>query len=303
MNAEALHSSSHYSPQKYFRNALQLFESADIPVALQALDAAIVFSNNSPFYIHHKIRILYQLGALKSCSQLIIAQLEYLYKYGSLYLFCRTVDILQLINHYSIGQLQTLLHRNHIPYCIALHYQEWLTTRKKPFFNLARAALQDEDYELCMGYCELYIKYDQIRTKEILYMMARSYHMLGNLTEAKALYLEYLGTSNKKEEVTLQLIFVLMELEEYDLAIERLKELLAHDPQNKSYLSYLGECYYKANKISASIQAYETVSKYYPNDVQNLFNLSHAYGKLNKNWRSKHYYKEAEKQLKRNNNL
>lgn len=302
MTTKAPHSSPHYSSLSYFKTALQLFDTAQIPDALQSLDAAIIFSNNSPFYIHQKVRILFQLGALKSCSEFIIGQIEYLYKSSSLYLFCRTIDYLQLINQYTIGQLKTILNQNHIPYCIAMHYKDWLTAKEKPFLELAEAALNNDDYTLCIDYCKLMIKYKQTKTPKMLYMMAYSYHMLGDLDKAQDMYKEYEKTATDKKQISIDLVFIAMELGDYETAVFSLKELLQNDPANQTYLTYLGECYYQAGKVSTAIHTFRTIAKIYPDDVQNLFNLSHAYSRLKKNWRSKYYRKAAEKQLKRNSN-
>jgi len=302
MNTEASHSSPHYSSLSYFKNALQLFDDAQIPDALQSLDAAIIFSNNSPFYIHQKIRILFHLGALKSCSEFIIGQIEYLYKYSSLYMFCRTLDYLQIINQYTVGQLKTILHQNHIPYCIATYYKEWLTAKEKPFLELAEAALNNDDYALCIDFCSLMIKYKQTRAPKMLYMMAYSYHMLNELDKANAMYTEYAKLAADRSQVSIDLILIAMELGNYDIAILSLKDLLEQDPLNKTYLTYLGECYCQSGKVSTAIRTFQSIAKMYPDDVQNLFNLSHAYSRLKKNWRSKRCRKAAEKQFQRNSN-
>ena len=302
MTIEASHSSPHYPSLYYFKTALSLFDDAKIPDALQSLDAAIVFSNNAPFYIHQKIRILFQLGALKSCNEFILGQIEYLYKSSSLYIFCRTLDYLQQINHYTVGQLKTILHQNHIPYCLAMHYKEWLTAKNKPFFTLAEAAFRDDDFPLCIDYCQLLYKYEKIRSPQVLYMLAYSYHMLNELDKAKAVYIEYESTASDKDQISIDLILIAMELGDYEAAILALKDLLTSDPLNKTYLSYLGECYSQAGKMAEAIKTFRSITKIYPEDTQNLFNLSHAYSRLNKNWRAKHYRKNAEKQLKRNSN-
>lgn len=297
MNAEASQHSSHYSPQKYFKNALQLFEAVQIPIALQSLDAAIFFSNNSPFYIHQKVRILYKLGALDSCHQFIMSQLEYLYKHGSFYILCRTIDFLQLIKHYSTGQLQTILHQHHIPYCLANHYKEWLTTAQRPFASLAQTAFRKDNYERCISYCQLFLK-NHAPIPSILYIMAYSYHMTYDFEQATHVYDAYLRLVPTNIDARLAIIFISMESKQYEQGISSLKELLSQDPHNKTYLSYLGECYYQANKPLEALQTFETIVKHHPDDLQNLFNLFHSYTFLNKNWRAKHTMKEIQKRLK-----
>ena len=297
MNTEQNHNFLHYPPLTYFRQALSFFESQQVSAGLQAVDAAIIFSNNSPFYMYQKVRILYKLGALKSCSELIVSQLDYFYKSSSLYILCRTIDYLQQINNFSVKQLQTILADKNIPYCLASHYKEWLTTKNKPFLSLIRNAWVHDHFSLCIGYCKLYIRYYE-KTDDILFMMAYSYHMLGDYMTAKNIYLEYFNTTHKKAKATLHLAFIHSDLGEYETAIDYFKTLLSEDEQNKTYLTYLGDCYYLANKYASSIETYELITKYYPEDIQAWCNLTHVYGAMKKKWQAKRCLKQSEKLLK-----
>lgn len=286
------------SPQACFKNALLLFQNQQLPSALQAIDAAIVFSNHSPFYIYQKIRILYDLGAYKSCSQLIVSQLQYLYKHGSLYILCRVLDYLQKINHYELDDLKNLLSHHHVPYCLADSYDTLLTQKDKPFLSLAKKALVQDDYTLCLSYCNLYCKL-YLATPDILYMKAYSYHMLGDLEKARHLYIDYLKMQPTDTSVATYVSFISMELGDYEVALEYLQKVSAMEPSNTQYLFYLGECYYASKKYEQAIATYKTIAKLEPNNLQNCFNLSHAYEKISKRRLSKRYLKRIQKQLKK----
>lgn len=287
----------HHSPQLYFKRALALLEEDNLPDALQCMDAAIVFSHHSPFYIYQKIRLLYQLGAMKNCSQLIVSQLEYLYKHGSLYILCRLIDYFQKINHYNTDDLSKLLHHYHIPYCLANSYSTLLTQKNKPFLSLAQKAMFQDDYNLCLCYCELYLKLHPT-TSEICLLQATAHHMLGHLLTAKNYYLEYLKLCPNHPKAFENMGLIAMELGEYDLAIDYLQKAVSAQPQNISYLLYLGECYSLAKKLDAAIATYEQVTRQEPNNLQSYFNLAHTYKRLSKNRLSRRYTKFIKKQLK-----
>lgn len=285
------------APHTYFKNALILFENGEVEAALQTMDAAIVFSNNSPFYIYQKVKLLYHLGALKSCTQLIVSQLEYLYKYSSLYILCRVINYLQLINHYTKPQLEKLLHSHHVPYCLAQHYHEWLTLKHKPFFKLAQKAMFQDNYRLCLDYCQIYLKcYPP--TIQLLEMQAYTYHILGDLASAEQIYQKCLHLDATSTTIYEQLVMIYMELGQYEAAIAQLKYLLNLEPTHKDYLSYLGECYTLSKQPKLALQTYKTINKYYPDDIQNYFNLSHIYRKTNKKWHAHRCLKHVKKHLK-----
>lgn len=299
MEAIKSHSSFQLSPQAYFKNALLLFNEQQLQPALQAIDAAIIFSHNSPFYIYQKIRILYDLGAYKSCTQLIVSQLEYLYKQGSLYILCRVLNYLQKMNRYTLHDLKNLLIQHHVPYCLADSYNTLLTQKDKPFLLLARKALVQDDYNLCLCYCSLYCKVNPI-TPDIMYMKAYSYHMLCDLIPARNNYLEYLKAQPNHTPAYIHVSLISMELGDYTVAIDYLKQASDMEPSNTEYLFYLGECYYAAKKFEQAIATYEAIAKLEPNNLQNCFNLSHAYQKINRRRLSKRYLKCAKKQLRLN---
>lgn len=285
------------SPHAYFKKALALFEAHQFPSALQAIDAAIVFSHNAPFYIYQKIRLLYQLGALKNCSELILAQLEHLYRHASLYLLCRSIDYLQQINQYDSKYLAKILKHRHIPYCLADSYQTLLTQKNKPFMALAKKAMVQDDYPLCLCYCELYLKIHS-KTPEILSIQAYAYHMLGDLVKAKNSASQELKISPKKAPVLAHLGAIFMEIGDYSSAIDAFKKAASLEPTNTEYLLYLGECYYVAKKTEAAISTYERIALEDPSNLQNYFNLSHTYKKLSKRRLSNRYSRLIKKHLR-----
>lgn len=298
MEALETYGSFQLSPQTYFKNALLLFENQQLSSALQAIDAAIVFSNNSPFYIYQKIRILYNLGDYRSCSQLIVSQLAYLYKHSSLYILCRILDYLQKMNHYTLGDLKKLLGYHHVPYCLADSYKTLLTQKDKPFLLLAKKAMVQDDYTLCLCYCQLYCKLHPV-TPDIMYMKAYSYHILCDLIQARTNYIAYLKAQPNNTLAYIHVSFISMELGDYEVATDYLQKASDMEPSNKQYLFYLGECYYNAKKYEQAITTYEAIAKLEPDNLQNCFNLFHAYQKINKRRLSRHYLKRIQKHLKK----
>lgn len=297
MKIEDINHSFHNNPQTHFKNALKFFENEQIPATLQSIDAAIVFSHHSPFYIYQKIRILYQLGALKSCSQLIIAQLNYLYKHGSLYLLCRSIDYLQKINHFTLGQLRYLLDQHDIPYCIADHYKSWLTAREKPIQALAENALRHDHFSLCLSYCHLYLKQAPLNAS-IAYMTGYCYRMLGDLSAAEDMYKQCLPLTTDSLKVKTELISLQIELHQFDTALSSIKELLASHPHHPDYLSYWGECLCLSQKFKQARRPFKKLSRKKPYRLQAYFNLAYIYGKLGRSWQAKHFTKKAERLLK-----
>jgi len=291
------HGSFQLSPQAYFRNALRLLHNQQLSSALQSIDTAIVFSHHSPFYIYQKIRILYDLGAYKSCSQLIVSQLGHLYKHSSLYILCRTLDYFQKMNHYTLDDLKNLLSHHHVPYCLADSYATLLTQKDKPFLLLAKKAMVQDDYTLCICYCQLYCKLHPI-SPDIMYMKAYSHHMLGDLMQARNNYIEYLKVQPNNTSASVNLSFIYMELGDYESATSYLQKVSAIEPSNKQYLFYLGECYYASKKFDQAIATYKSIAELEPDNLQNCFNLSHAYQKLSKPIFSRRYLKRIKKQLK-----
>ena len=297
MEATEIHESLQLSPRAYFKNALLLLKQQQIPDALQAIDAAIVFSHHSPFYIYQKMRLLYNLDAYKSCHRLIVSQLPHLYKHGSLYILCRTLDYLQKIQNYELEDLKNLLITHHVPYCLADSYSTLLTQKNKPFLSLAQKAMFQDDYILCLSYCDLYCKIHS-ETPDILYMKAYSYHMLRNLIQAKNYYQAYLKTCPDQALAYSHMGLISMELGDYTHATYYLQQAATLAPTQIEYLFYLGECYYASKKFEQALATYESIAKLDPNNLQNHFNLSHTYEKLNKRRLSKRYQKCIKKQFK-----
>lgn len=297
MEAIEIQQSLQLSPQTYFKNALLLLKHQQIPNALQAIDAAIVFSHHSPFYIYQKIRLLYDLGAYKSCHQLIVSQLTHLYKHGSLYILCRALNYLQKIQNYEVEDFRDLLKAHQVPYCLADSYGTLLTQKNKPFLSLAQKAMFQDDYTLCLCYCDLYCKlYPE--TSDILYMKAYSYHMLRDLIQARHHYQAYLKVCPNEATAYSHMGLISMELGDYTHAIYYLQQATAIAPTQINYLFYLGECYYAAKKFEQALETYESIAKVDPNNLQNHFNLAHTYEKLNKNRLSKRYQKRIKKHFR-----
>lgn len=285
------------SPHQYFKDALEQFKQNHLPTALQSLDAAIVFSLNSPFYIYQKIRLLYQIGAPQSCNEFIVSQLEYLYKQGSLYILCRSIDYLQKATPYSLNELRTLLYEHGVPYCLADFYDTLLLQKEKPFFELAEKAMLQDHYELCLCYCNLYLKLHKSNPK-LCYMQGYCHHMLGHLIHAKAYYQEYLNFHQTHAKAYVNIGLIAMELGDYKTALEHLLHANTLEPDNPNYEMYLGECYYLAKKYNEAVAIYERMINKEPNNLQNYFNLSHTYKKMSKNRLSRRYTKRIKKYLK-----
>ncbi len=290
--------SLHLSPLNYLKNALSLLQQEQLKDALQSIDAAIVFSGNSSFYIYQKIRILYNLGALQTCSQLIVSQLEYLYKYSSLYILCRTIDYYQKINVCNLEELENLLKNVHVPYCLASIYKELMFQKEKPFLARARKAMVQDDYSLCIAYTDLHLKLNPA-TKDLIHMKAYSYHILGQLQQALPYYKEYLKLNVKDPKAYTELGIILLESGQISEALEYFEKASYMDPTNKEYLSYIAECQIASKKYDAAVITYQTIEKYYSTDIQNYFNLSYAYKKANKKYLSRRYLKKAKQQLKK----
>ncbi len=289
--------SLHLSPQNYLKNALSLLRQEQLQDALQSIDAAVIFSGNSPFYIYQKIRILFNLGALQSCSQLIVSQLEYLYKYGSLYILCRSIDYYQKINACNLEELENLLKNVHVPYCLASIHKELMLQKQKPFLAKARKAMVQDHYPLCIAYSDLYLKLNPV-TKDLVYMKAYSYHMLGQLQQALPYYREYLKLNLKDPKAYIELGAILLEMGQVSEALEYFEKASYMEPTNKEYLSYIAECHIASKKYDSAIATYQTIEKYYSTDIQNYFNLSYVYRKINKKHLSKRYLKKVRQQLK-----
>lgn len=285
------------SPQEYFKDALELFHKKQLPAALQALDVAIVFSHNSPFYIYQKIRLLYQIGANQSCNELIVSQLEHLYKHGSLYILCRSLDYLQKATPYPISELRTLLYEHGVPYCLADFYGIWLVHKEKPFFKLAKKAMYQDHHELCLAYCDLYLKLHETNA-ELCYMQGYCHHMLGNLMLSKNYYTEYIKFNPNEASGYIHLGFISTELGDYEIAREQFERAISIEPDNVDYQLYLGECYYMAKKYKEATAIYERMNTEDSSNLQSCFNLSHTYQKMSKNRLSKRYIKQITKHLK-----
>jgi len=285
------------SPHYFFKKSLNYFKEGQLYYTLQSIDAAIIFSNSSPFYIYQKIRFLYNLDTPENCSNFIVSQLEYLYKHSSLYILCRSIDYLVHLNSYDLNSLASLLACHQIPSCLADYYHAILVQKDKCFFKQAQKALIQDDYTLCLSYCDLYLKLHPV-TPKISKLQAYSHHILGHLHTAKKYYLQSLELDPNNAESYNNIGLISMELGDYDTAICYFQKASTLNPDNLNYQLHLGECYYIARRLADAIHTYENIAQKFPTNLQNYFNLSHTYKKMCKNRLSKRYAKIIQKQLK-----
>ena len=285
------------TPLSTLHDARQQLNDGELPEALQTIDAAIIFSGSGPFYIYQKIRIMYDAGALESCSEFIETQLEQLYKHASLYILCRTLDYYQKINHLPLTEFRDFLHTHTIPTCLADHYVTLLTQKHLPFLQLAKKALVQDDYHLASSYCTLILKIDP-NNKEALYINGYAYHMLRDLDKANFYYDSYLQHNLCDPHAYVMLGSVYLEQGVPTLAMDYFEKAACLDPTNKEYLSYVAECHLAHTNYLKALGVYQRIAKYYPNDIQNLFNLAFAYKKARKKCRSKFCVVKAKRQLK-----
>lgn len=293
------------SPQAFFSNALAAFHANEPIEALQFLDTAIVLSHNAPFYIYQKIRFLYEceeniIDGQPNCQTFILSQLEYLYNHASLYLLCRTIDYLNRVSHYDMDTFKEVLKTHHVPYCLADHYDVLLRKKQKPFLKWAQKAFLQDDYILCLDYCHLYLKLYPT-TSEICYMQAFSYHMLGELMEAKPYYERYLSFNPKLAEAHRYLAYLYMDLRQFEKAIKSFQKAASLEISPLEDLLHVGECYYAAKKWEQAIATYKSILDKSPGYIQCYFNLTQAYRKALKPRHVKKTLKLAQKEIKKKN--
>lgn len=293
------------SPQAFFSNALAAFH-ADEPIeALQYLDTAIVLSHNAPFYIYQKIRFLYEcqeniLEGQPNCETFILSQLEYLYNHASLYILCRTIDYLERVSHYDTDKLREVLKSCQVPYCLADHYPLLLRKKQKPFLTWAKKAFKQDDYTLCLDYCHLYLKLYPT-TSDLCYMQAFSYHMLGQLLEAKPYYERYLSFNPNLAQAHRYLGYLYMDLRQFEKAISYFKKASSLEISPLEDLLLVGECYYLAKKWDLAITTYKAILEKSPSYIQCYFNLAQTYKKALKPRLAKKTLKLAQKEIKKKN--
>lgn len=297
MDSEHLISLSTLSPYAYYKRALQLLEIQADHEALQALDTAIILSSSSPFYIYQKIKFLYKLGEFETCSTFILTQLDFLYKYASLYLLCRSLDYYQKINHLPLPELSNLLENKNLPFCLAEEYTHLLTTSHPNLLPSAKKAMYQDHYIQCISYCNVIAKTAH-PSSEVLYMKAYSYHMLGDLYKARQGYEAYLAIAKEDASAYHALGLLLMEIGLFDQALTALQKASHLSPGNLQYLSHIGECYYATKQYALAEETFENLASCYPNDLQTYFNLSHTYKKHRKKSLYKKYTKKIKKQIK-----
>lgn len=293
------------SPQTFFSNALAALHANEIGEALQYIDTAIVLSHNAPFYIYQKIRFLYEyqdvtIEGQPDCQTFILSQLDYLYQNASLYIVCRTIDYFERVCKYEIAILKEVLKEHHVPYCLGDTYTLLLRKKHKPFFNWAKKALVQDDYKLCLDYCELFLKLYPTNS-ELCYMQAFSHQMLGQLLEAKPYYESYLSFNPNAPEPHRYLAYLYMELNQYDKAISHLKKAVNLDINPLEDLLYIGECYYASKKWDLAISTYKSILDRSPGYIQCYFNLAQAYRKALKPRMVKKTLKVAEREIKKKN--
>lgn len=298
MDSITIDYSNHVSPQNYFANALSLLKERQFKLAFQSIDAAIVFSGNSPFYIYQKMKMLYQVGAKNVCIQFIETQLEYLYKHASLYIVCRAIAYYQLLTASSNKALSAWLKSKNIPFCLADIYETLLTEKTPSFLAEAKKAFVQDHYMLCIGYLDLFLKHNAIN-KHIIYMKAHAYHMLGSLQEACYYYETYLRLAPNEAISYDYLGIIHMEMGHFDTALDYFNKSLQMDTEHTtSFIYHYAECAYSAKHFDVAISQYEHLIKTQPDDLQAYFNLLHIYKKLNKKLLARKYHNMIKKKLK-----
>lgn len=286
-----------FLPQIYFKRSLELACNGNTEEAIQSIDAAIIMSNNSPFYIYQKMKLLYNLNLNECCSQFIITQLEYLFKNASLYLVCRFIDYYQKMHHLDLAHLTLLLENTHLPYCLALEYEDLLYHPHKTLLYLAQKASVQDHHKLCISYCELIHK-TKAFSSDIIYLKAYSYHMLGDLIKARLTYMELIALEPKNALAYNNLGLILMEQAQYLDALKALEKAHLLAPTNKHYLMHIAECHCRFKHYEEAITIYESLHKAFPDDLQTYFNLSYIYKKHHRYFLSYKYIYKAKKKLK-----
>lgn len=289
--------STDFLPQFYFKRALELSCNGNTEEAIQSIDAAIIISNNSPFYIYQKMKLLYNLNLTERCSQFIITQLEYLFKNASLYLVCRFIDYYQKMHHLDLARLTLLLENAHLPYCLALEYEDLLYHPHKTLIYFAQKASLQDHHKLCISYCDLIHK-TKAFSSDTVYLKAYSYHMLGNLMKARLTYMEFIALEPENALAYHNLGLILMEQGQYLEALKALEKAHQLAPTNKNYLMHLAECHCRFKHYEEAIKIYESLHKDFPDDLQTYFNLSYIYKKHHRYLLAYKYVHKAKKKLK-----
>lgn len=284
------------TPHTYFKKALSHAHEGAIEEALQCIDAAIVFSNNSPFYIYQKMKLLFDLGAHELCSQFITMQLEHLFKNASLYLVCRFIDYYQKLNQSDTTRLQKLLEEKHVPFCLAAEYKDLLYHPHKSLFPLAQKASVQDHHMLCISYCDLIARTHEL-TANAIYLKAYSYHMLGCLTKARLCYLELIALEPDSALAHNNLGLVFMEEGLYKDALNALFKAVSLAPAHKDYLMNLAECHCRCKHYEEAAKIYEALHKAFPDELQPCFALSYTYYKYNKKFLCHKYMQKIKKKL------
>ncbi|WP_054740352.1 tetratricopeptide repeat protein [Cellulosilyticum ruminicola] len=286
-----------FLPQIYFKKSLDFTCNGNTEEAIQSMDTAIIISDNAPFYIYQKMKLLYTLNLTERCSQFIITQLEYLFKNASLYLVCRFIDYYQKIHDLDLARLTLLLESIHLPYCLALEYKDLLYHPRKSLTHLAQKASIQDHHKLCISYCELIHK-TKVFSPDIIYLKAYSYHMLGNLIKARLTYMEFIALEPENALAYHNLGLILMEQAQYleaQKALEKANELA---PNNKHYLMDLAECHTRFKHYEEAIAIYKSLHKAFPDDLQTYFNLSYIYKKHHRYFLYYKYTYHAKKKLR-----
>lgn len=286
------------SPHYYFKKSLVLIQQGKVLDALQHIDCAIVFSSHSPFYIYQKIKFLFETDDFITCSDYILEKVHFLHKHASLYIVCKIIHYYELMNHTSVEHLKEILAEKEVPYCLASEYKNILNCQVSNLFYFAQEAASQDDFLLCIDYCNLMIKQNKL-TWEMLYLAAYSYHMAGSVHKACEYYKKCIMMNSKNDKVYNDLGLALMELCLYNEALECLNKARDLSPENIDYLSHIAECYYALRAYSLSQETYEEIIRIHPSYLQIYFNLSHICKKQNKNFLSKKYMKLAKKTLRK----
>ncbi|PVU85158.1 hypothetical protein BB559_007174 [Furculomyces boomerangus] len=81
-----------------------------------------------------------------------------------------------------------------------------------------------------------------------------------------------LVTKNRSKQLEVNLVGLLLNEKNYDLAIDVLEKQSRRDPKNTQIMSFLGRVYLQAGCISKAYSSFVTVSEMIPNDIVNSTN-------------------------------
>lgn len=298
MNAQTVTQYIEVTPHYYYKKALAFMHEGKLNDTMQHIDSAVLFSSHAPFYIYQKIKLMIQLNDFDTCSEYILKQLNYLYKNASLYIVCKVLHYYQMLNELSHEEFKELLILKEVPYCLAEEYKNVLDGTESNLFYLAKKAHGQDNHILCVDYCTIMMKKKKA-TFEAYYLAAYSSHMIGNLHKACEYYKKCVKLNPEYDIAYSDLGLALMELREYNEALNYLNKARYLHPGNVDYLSHIGECYYALKQYDLAQETFENIISIYPSRLQTYFNLSYICKKQDKKRLSRKYIKIIQKRIKK----